>query len=548
MDIYQKKLGSLLDSGVENEVLEFKEAKTTYDFSKLGQYFSALCNEANLKKQSSAYLVFGVNDDRKVVGSNFRPLRENLDSLKKEIADKTTNRVTFKEIIEINDPSGRVILFEIPAAPKGLPVAFAGHYYGRDGESLVALNIEKIERIRNQNVNEDWSAQIVPDADILDLDEEAMHLARNNYKVKFQNQVNEVDSWDDATFLNKAKLTIKGKITSTTLLLLGKNEAEHFLKVDPKIRWILKDHQNIEKDYVVFGLPLIVAVNKIYAKIRNTKYRYLQPGTLFPEEVDKYDSFSIREALHNCIAHQDYTKAGRINVIEHDDSLQFTNRGSFIPGNVLQVVVDDAPEEHYRNRFLATAMFNLNMVDTIGGGIKKMFIAQSKRYFPLPEYDLSNDRVSVILTGKVLDQDYANLLAKNHDLRLSEIIAIDKVQKKLRLTDEEIKNLKNKKLIEGRKPNFYIARAIAQGTGEKASYTRNKGFDDDFYCELMLKALLDHGSMSRKDFNILLLDKLPEVMTDRQKKNKIGNLLSKLKRKQKILNNGSDVRPCWMLT
>jgi ATP-dependent DNA helicase RecG len=82
-----------------------------------------------------------VNDHRQVVGSSYRLNRPDLDSLKKEIADKITNRITFIEIHEIHHPNGRVILFEIPAAPKGIPNAFDGHYYGRDGESLGSLNL-----------------------------------------------------------------------------------------------------------------------------------------------------------------------------------------------------------------------------------------------------------------------------------------------------------------------------------------------------------------------------------------------------------------------
>jgi len=63
----------LLIQGNENEVVEFKEAKNNFDFRKLGKYFSALCNEANLNEQSSAWLVFGIRDkDKKVVGSEYR--------------------------------------------------------------------------------------------------------------------------------------------------------------------------------------------------------------------------------------------------------------------------------------------------------------------------------------------------------------------------------------------------------------------------------------------------------------------------------------------
>jgi ATP-dependent DNA helicase RecG len=541
-------LRTLLELSAENEIVEFKQAKNNFHFNDLGRYFSALSNEANLKHQSNAWLLFGVADNRQVVGSNFRPERKNLDSLKREIAEKTTNRITFIEIHEVLHERGRVILFEIPAAPKGFPIAFEGHYYGRDGESLSPLNLEEIERIRAQVTLADWSAAIVPDATLDDLDEEALRVARENFKNKFPEKAEEANNWDDITFLNKAKLTIKGKLTRTALLLLGKDEAEHLLlPADLKIRWLLKDHQGNDRDYALFGMPLLLAVNKVYAKIRNLKYRYLPDGTLFPEEIDQYEPYAIREALNNCIAHQDYTLAGRINVIEGEESLTFTNLGSFVPGDVQRVVIEDAPEEHYRNRFLATAMFNLKMVDTAGGGIRKLFLFQKARFFPLPDYDISDNRVKLTLTGKVLDIDYARSLATNGDLTLIEIMALDKVQKRQLLSDEEEKRLKAKSLIEGRKPNFYIAQTLAKKTGQKASYSNNKAFDKQYYIDLICKAIREHGSLTRKDIDELLWNKLPDWMDDNQRKNKVTNLITECRQSGKIVNHGSDARSKWVL-
>ena len=548
-----EQLNSILDSlcslSAENEIVEFKEAKNNYDFSKLGKYFSALSNEANLKGISCAWLVFGVEDKKhQIVGSQFRASRKDLDSLKGEIAKKSTNNISFIEIHEILKPEGRVILFQIPAAPKGIPIAFDGHFYARDGEELAPLNIEKIERIRAQNIKEDWSAVIVPEANIEDLDEDAIALAKKNYKNKFPEKAQEVDDWDTITFLNKAKITIKGKITRAALILLGKDESEHFLNpAEIKIRWKLMDNLGNDIDYDIFNIPMILAVEKVFSKIRNIKYRYMQEGTIFPAEVSKYEPFSIREAINNCVAHQDYTKNARINVIEMEDQLIFTNQGNFIPGNVEKVVIDDAPEEYYRNRFLATAMFNLKMVDTAGGGIKKMFNYQRVRFFPMPDYDLSNDKVKVSISGKILDLDYARLLANNKDLSLEEIIMLDKVQKKKELSVFEEKLLKNKKLIEGRKPNYFIGLKVAQKTNQKAAYSKNKGFDKSYYLDLIAKAIKEHKVLNRKEIDELLWVKLPDWMTDKQKKSKVGNLLSELRKSEIIYNNGTFSNPEWSL-
>lgn len=542
------KLNQLLSLPAENEVVEFKEAKNGYDFTKLGKYFSALGNEANLKHQAHAWLVFGVKDNHQVIGSGFRTSRKDLDGLKVEVANKTTNRITFIDIHEVSHPNGRVVMFEIPASPKGLPVAFDGHFYGRDGESLGPLNLEEIERIRAQVTHEDWSMVLVPEATIDDLDEQAIAVARVNFKSKFQDKSTDVDAWDDVTFLNKAKLTIKGKITRSAVLLLGKEESEHYLTpADCKIRWLLKDHLGNDRDYALFGLPLLLAVDKVYMRIRNLKYRYIREGTLFPEEIDQYEPYSIREALNNCIAHQDYALAGRINVIETDESLTFTNLGSFVPGDVERVVMENAPEEHYRNRFLASAMFNLKMVDTAGGGIRKLFLYQKERFFPLPDYDLSNNRVKVTLMGKVLDIDYARLLARDQNLSLREIIALDKVQKKQPLDESDEQSLKAKSLIEGRKPNFFIAKNVAQKTGQKASYSKNKAFDKQYYLDLICKAIKEHNSLTRKDIDELLSNKLPDWMNVKQKKYKVTNLLTECKKHGKIHNIGSDSRPKWVL-
>ncbi|MDR2345559.1 MAG: putative DNA binding domain-containing protein [Planctomycetaceae bacterium] len=543
------KLNQLLQTPFETEIIEFKRASLDFDFKKLGRYFSALSNEACLKKCQSAWLIFGVEDaTHQIVGTNYRTNPQYLQSLKHEIADRTTNRITFIEIHEINTPQGRVILFEIPAASSGIPTAFDGHYYARDGESLCPLNIDEIERIRT-SIN-DWSKEIISNATLDDLDSEAIQTARNNFQVRNSGIETEINKWDDITFLNKAKVTIKGKITRTAIILLGKAESEHFLSpATAKIRWILKNGLGKDRDFHIETCPLLLAVDKIYTKIRNIKYRYIPIGgkTLSPQEVDTYEPFAIREALNNCIAHQDYRFGTFINVIEMDDQLIFSNRGRFLPESPEKVVLQNAPEEYYRNPFLATAMYNLKMIETRGGGIRQIFEYQRDRFFPMPEYDLTQDRVQVTITGKVLDLNYAQMLAQNPNLSLADIILLDKVQKKKFLSSEEEKYLHTKKLIEGRRPNYHISKEIAQKADQKPEYTKLRGLDIKYYCDLLLEALKQHESLTREEINRLLSSKLPEVLNKKQKIRKIGNLLTKMKEKKLIKKTGWSKSIKWHL-
>lgn len=535
----------LLSSETETEVLEFKEAKNSYPKDKLGQYFSALGNEANLKKKDRAYILLGVNNQREIVGTDISDAT--LNEYKKEMADHTSPSLSFSDVQRIHTPKGAVIILVIPPAPQGIPISWKGHRYGRNGESIGGLNDFELHQITSQNT--DWSAQIIENATLDDLSKEAIEFAKLQYAEKNPKLLTEIASWSDAVFLDKVKVTIKGKITNTAILLLGKPESEHFINpATARITWILKDKDNLEKDYEHFYNPLIRAAEQVSAKIRNLKYRYIKSGSLFPDEVDQYDPYIIREALHNCIAHQDYTLGGKIIVVENEDGwLSFTNSGSFIPKSVEEVVMSDSPEPTYRNTFLVAAMVNLNMIDTIGSGIKRMYNIQRKKFFPLPEYDLSDKKVKVTISGKVMDLKYAQKIAEMPNLTLDEIILLDKISKSKSINDEEAKRLKAKSLIEGRKPNYHISAIVAINTNEKEQYIKNRGFKDVHYKKMILDYIDKYGSASKANIDQLLLDILPAVLDEKQKLNKVRNLIYALSKKDKIIENqGTTRHPKWI--
>jgi ATP-dependent DNA helicase RecG len=542
-------LKDLVSLPAENEVVEFKEAKNNYDFRDLCKYFSALSNEANLKNKANAWLIFGVNNKKTIVGTQFRKHRKDLDSLKHEVAKQINNNLTFIEIHELNISQGRVILFQIPPALKGIPTSYNGFFYGRDGESTTALSIEEIERIRRQVTHTDWSSVICSGASIKDLDEIAIQKARDGFKVKNPRLATEIDKWDDITFLNKAKITIESQITNTAVILLGKSESEHFIAPAlARITWVLKNFKNEEKDYEHFSCPFILAIDKVFSKIRNLKYRYIKDGTLFPEEVDRYDPYNIKEALSNCIAHQDYSLSGRINIVEiEDEQLIFSNAGDFLPGSIQSVLESDQPPTIYRNSFLTQAMVNLNMIDTVGSGIKRMFRSQRDRFFPMPDYDLSGQMVKVTIIGKVLDLEYARVLAKHPDITLEEIILLDKVQKRKELNDEEVDQLRSRHLIEGRKPNFTISESVAIETKQVGNYLKRKGIDKEFYKKITLDLVKKNKTgTSKQEIRDLLWNKLPDLLSDTQKETKISNILRELRLENLIHNSGSDSKPNWI--
>jgi len=331
-------------------------------------------------------------------------------------------------------------------------------------------------------------------------------------------------------------------------LLLGLPESTSLLSpAVARISWLLKNERNEDQDYEHFEPPFLLNVDKVLERIRNLTVRELPGGTLFPVEMTQYDPWVIREALHNCIAHQDYGLRGRIQVVETPHRLMLTNVGGFLPGRVETVIEQDAPLEIYRNLFLAEAMVNLNMIDTQGGGIKRMFQTQRRRFFPLPDYDLSQpERVVVSLQGRILDERYTRLLMVRTDLGLSIIMLLDRVQKHQPISADDNRRLKAMKLVEGRYPNLVVAAAIAAATGQKAKHIRDKGFDSQYYRDMIVKLIRKHQPVTREDIDLMLLDKLPEVLNEKQKRTKIHNLLSSLSGKR-IRNAGTRQQSQWIL-
>ena len=332
----------------------------------------------------------------------------------------------------------------------------------------------------------------------------------------------------------KAAITLGGKITNTAILLLGKDTSHHFLSpAIGQISWILKDKP---EGYEHFYTPFILTVDKALACIRNTKYRYMiDETTLFPEEATHYDEWVIREMLHNAIAHSNYSKQSRIIILEYNNRLIFDNAGNFIPNSVEDAIHYDHPQPYYRNPFLVAAMVNLNMIDTIGSGIKKMFLIQRDRYFPMPTYDISNEKhTEVTLHGELINENYSRILKKHPELSLDDVIALDKVQKKKSISETEIEHLRDLKLVAGLASELQVA-----GNYTKISYQD--------YKQMILDLIAQKGSATREDIVKIIMPTLsPDIPIEKRQK-KISNIIGEISTKdKKIINISKSIKsPVW---
>lgn len=544
------------------------EFKSNWDLPvDIGQYLSALGNSAVLARQDQAWLVWGVdNATHEVKGTTFDPFAakgEGNQPLIMWLTQKTLPRPDF-EFHEVQHPNGRVVVMAIQA-PRSAPLAFEGVRYIRVDSHKTKLSDHPDKELRIWGLlgqQSDWTGELVPDATLDDLDPAAVDAARGRFveyllkaepdSSKHDRIKTEAQDWDVPTLLNKARVTKVGRITRAALLLLGKDESAHFLSpADAKLSWVLRDAQNRTEASQHFGMPLLLSTDRLFGHIRNVTVEHMPDGTLFPTAVQRYDSWVIREALHNCIAHQDYRLGGKVNVVEHPDRLVFSNLGQFIPPSVEWMIEHQSPPEHYRNQWLIDAMIRLRMIDQVGSGIRRMFQTQRDRFFPLPDFVLDATergypRVEVTIPGQVLDVKYSQLLMKRADLPLREVLLLDRVQKKKTLQPSEVQELRAMKLIEGRSPNLFVSAKVADWTNQKAAYIRNRGLDDGYYRTLVTDYLAKYGSATRKDLDDLLLSKLPDVLDATQKASKVRNLLQAMRRGGLIHRVGPKATATWL--
>lgn len=535
----------------ENAHCEWKEMKNLKNSFAGDEKNDVISYVAAIANVEGGHLVIGVQDKTlEIVGTDLSKFNLNSQSAVWKLLEHCTNLssegLSIDEYVT-EDSHKTVWVIHIPKHQPRRPVYAHRKAWQRVEDSLVEMTQERLAAILEEPIFEakDWSAEIVPNATLADLDELAVAKARVMFKKVHASKIpaEEIDAWTVEELLSNSGIMIDGKLTRAAIILLGKPVS--VFKLRPavvEVTWTLRDERQEVVDYEHFTAPFILTVDQILGKIRNLTMRELPGGTLFPETMKQYDDYTIREALHNAIAHQDYTLQQRINFVENPGFLYYANGGSFIPGTLQNALETKGPQRHFRNECLCRAMVNFNMIDTVSRGIKKMFNEQWKRHFPMPDYEIDalNKEVGVKIYGNTINEKYTKLIKENNTLTLEDCILLDAVQKGHRIAEEDVLVLLDRGLLEGNVAEYSISLDIAQKTKQLPDYTRNKGLDKVKLQQMILQYLQNAGSIGAKRDAIFnyLKDALPKTKTQEQQERMIGNILAEMKEAEMVVVKG----------
>ena len=545
LELQQYLLREYPQENARCEWKEFKNLKNSFCGDEKNDVISYVSAIANM---DGGDLVIGVHDKTlEIVGTdtyNYDKQKAIL-RLTERCVNLSTEDLYIDEFIT-DDTNRKVWVIHIPKHLPKRPVFAHNKAWQRIEDSLVEMTTERMSTILDEPIfsETDWSAQIVSDATIDDLDEVAIAKARMMFK-KVHSRIPEaeVNAWTVETFLSKCGIMKNGGITRAAIILLGKYESAFKLRpAVVQVTWTRRDEKQEVVDYEHFTVPFILTVDEILSKIENLTMREMPGGTLFPDTMKQYDDYTIREALHNCIAHQDYTMQQRINFVENPTYLYYSNAGSFIPGTLENALTNEEPQAYFRNECLCRAMVDFNMIDTVSRGIKKMFNEQWRRHFPMPDYeiDAKNRKVSVRIYGNEINEQYTNLLKTNKSLTLWDCISLDAIQKGRTIHEDIAQDLLNRGLIEGEAPNYTISLGIAKATRQLQGYTKQKGLDKEKIKQMILLYLKNAGTDGAKRDSIYeyVKDVMPQVKTHEQQLRLLGDILSALSTDKLIYPKG----------
>lgn len=492
LELQQYLLHEYPQENAQCEWKEFKNLKNSFCGDEKDDVISYVPAIANME---GGHLVIGVKDKTlEIVGTDISRLTFNGQPANPQSATyKITEQCTYLsseglsiEEFVTDDTHKRVWIIHIPKHLPRRPVLAHKKAWQRIEDSLVELTAERMNVILDEPISgtKDWSAEIVPDATVDDLDEVAIAKARMMFKkVHSRIPAAEVNAWDVKTFLGKCGLTKKGGITRAAIILLGKYESAFKLRsAVAQVTWTRRD------------------------------------------------------------AHQDYTLQQRINFVENPGYLYYSNAGTFLPGTLENALRNEESQSYFRNECLCKAMVDFNMIDTVSRGIKKMFNEQWRRHFPMPDYeiDAAKKKVVVRIYGNEINKRYTDLLKTNNTLSLWDCISLDAVQKGRLIHEDVAKDLLCRGLIEGEAPNYSISLGVAKNTHQLPSYTKKRGLDKEKLRQMILQYLKNAGNEGAKRDSIYeyIKDVLPSGKTEEQKLRSLGDILKAMKKEDLIRTDG----------
>jgi ATP-dependent DNA helicase RecG len=516
------QLGAWMQAEAEDEHLEFKEAKSSFDPDELERYCSALANEGG------GSIIFGVTNKRprRVVGTG---AFSSPSKVSRRLFDVFRFRV---EVEAVNHPDGRVVIVTVPALPESTVVGHKGSYWMRSGESLVAMTVDQI--MRKVGANEtDFSSRVCRGADLSSLDRDAISVLRERWHARSGNP--RLNQLADQALLQAANLAVDHELTNAALILMGTESSLRRHQLG-QAEIILEYRSDPEKtrydDRESYKDGFLLCAGRIWERIglRNEVYQ-VQEG-LFRRDIRSFGDVVVREALLNAVTHRDYRLSGSVVIRQSPNRLEVESPGGFPPGVTIENILHS---QSPRNRLIAETFERCGYVERSGQGVDLMFEESIKDAKLPPDYARSDEyAVRLTLQGQVQDPSFIRFLERVDNetqvgLHLEDYLVLDCIRREQPIHPAlrpRLPILRGLSVIEatgrGKGTRYILSRRYYEFAGRRGTYTKSRGLDWETNKELLSKHITDYAAEGSRLRDCM--DVLPSLS-----RNQVQGLLRELK-------------------
>jgi ATP-dependent DNA helicase RecG len=481
----------------EGTRLEFKSARASYEFDKLVNYCVALANECG------GTMILGVTDKRPrtVVGTSAFPEPGETEASLHRVFN---HRIPIEEFFH---EGKRVLIIHIPSRLPGTAWQHDGKYLKRAGDALVPMGDQELRAIFSET-GPDFTAEIVPNAGLRDLQPEAIGEFRKRWQKKSGNA--RLATMPDEQILQDCSLIEGDGITYAALILLGRPSAitRHLAQAEVIFEYRSAEAAGPAADREEYREPFLLFHDRLWTKInlRNDRQSFQQD--FFRYDIPTFDETSIREALLNAICHRDYREGGSVFIRQYSRRLEVVSPGGFPPGVTQENIAD---QQNPRNRRLAEALNRCGFIERSGQGVNLMIEQAIRQTKPLPDFSRSSaHEVFLTLAGTVQNPAFLRYIERLGEDALAsfqtlDFLALDALAHGRELTQEMKSRLPD--LIEtgavesqgrGKGRRSFLSRALYETMGTPGVHTRQQGLDYETNKALILKHLGSCGESGAK--------------------------------------------------
>ena len=475
-------------SAPEGTRLEFKAAKSSYEFDKLVHYCAALANERGGR------MILGVTDKRprEVVGTSaFPEPGETEAGLHRALGHRIP-------IEEYHHEGKRVLIVHIPSRLPGTAWQVDGKYLKRAGDALVPMGDQELRAIFSET-GPDFTAEIVPGAGFRDLQSEAVSEFRKRWQKKSGNI--RLATMSNEQILHDCSLMDGDGITYAALILLGRPSAitRYLAQAEVIFEYRSSEAAGPAADREEYREPFLLFHDRLWTKINLRNDRQSYQDDFFRYDIPTFDETAIREGILNAICHRDYRLGGSVFIRQYSRRLEIVSPGGFPPGITLENIAD---QQNPRNRRLAEALNRCGFIERSGQGVNLMIERAIRQTKPLPDFSRSAaHEVCLTLAGTVQNPAFIRYIERLGEDALSrfqtlDFLALDALGNGSPLSEAMRARLPG--LVEigavesqgrGRGIRYFLSRELYAEMGLSGAYTRQKGLDHETNKALLIKHL-----------------------------------------------------------